>query len=135
MKIRSGFVSNSSSASFVIIIPKEEFDRGLLIEDVKRLFPMDKKVGTFIEREEAYVAIWRAISFAWQRKHEEGDAEDWYDVSQYVSSMEEDGNEVIDFYVDPPNMQGFLPFDIAYFLRKNANELFDGCKNIRGERD
>ena len=64
MKSRNGFVSNSSSCSFVVKMDGLE-GKSLTVEDVKKLFPPSdnaKEVLSPNELEAVYVALWTLIT-------------------------------------------------------------------------
>ena len=73
MKVRSGFVSNSSSASFIIRMDGLE-GKQMTVEGVKNFFPPSdtaKRVLSMNELEEVYIALWTLLT-----AHE--DDEDFY---------------------------------------------------------
>lgn len=73
MKVRGGFISNSSSASFVIRMDGLE-GKQMTVEDVKRFFPPSdkaKEVLSINDLEDIYIALWILLT-----AHE--DDEDFY---------------------------------------------------------
>ena len=73
MKVRGGFISNSSSASFIIRMDGLE-GKQMTVEDVKRFFPPSdkaKEVLSINDLEDIYIALWILLT-----AHE--DDEDFY---------------------------------------------------------
>ena len=64
MKTRNGFISNSSSCSFIIRMDGLE-GKQLTIEDTKRFFPPSdraREVLTINELEDIYITLWRLVT-------------------------------------------------------------------------
>ena len=64
MKVRGGFISNSSSASFIIRMDGLE-GKQMTVEDVKRFFPPSdkaKKVLSMNDLEDIYIAVWTLLT-------------------------------------------------------------------------
>ena len=64
MKTRNGFVSNSSSCSFIIRMDGLE-GKQFTVEDVKKFFPPSegaREVLTINELEDVYITLWRLIT-------------------------------------------------------------------------
>ena len=64
MKSRGGFVSNSSSCSFIVRMDGLE-GKSLTVEDVKKLFPPSDKAKEVLspnDLEAVYVALWTLIT-------------------------------------------------------------------------
>ena len=87
MKIRTNFVSNSSSSSFLVALPKIPTNA----EDIKSiLFGKEEKAGKFTTLELSKI-IWRDISDLWTEKSwREKSRDSWFWMSL-------DREEVIDF--------------------------------------
>ena len=72
MRIRNGFVSNSSSCSYIIRLDGLE-GRQLTVEDVKRYFPMNREAMERLSvngAEEVYIALWKIITLRDNEIHE-----------------------------------------------------------------
>lgn len=73
MRVRNGFVSNSSSCSYIIRLDGLE-GRQLTVEDVKRYFPMNREAMerlTVNEAEEVYIALWKIITLRDNERHDD----------------------------------------------------------------
>jgi hypothetical protein len=101
MKIRNGFVSNSSSSSFVVIAPKNVVDTVMAT-----LTPYEQAVAKFVQQEDkrfmgGTVSIFQgstgnADSWEYNFKYESEEPEDastWDAWDAFVTKLQETGKE------------------------------------------
>lgn len=162
MKIRNGFVSNSSSSSFYIQKP----DRHLSLEEIASYYNINPKLSED-ERNWLTVCIWQVLRS--QEKYEAG-TDDWWGsdhsnpegLDYYLSDdniawmqgndyfkkspeyweqakkLKEDPSRLLYFGVDTNGNDSFedlgfkIPYSVAYDLRSNAEEAFSDNSRALG---
>lgn len=138
MKIRNGFVSNSSSCSFVLRYPLEDFNKEeFTVEELKRLYPMrEDTMVSKLKREEVYVFLWSMLEKVYRMKNEEEDFSYYFDNPSDYVGYEEEGDKVkVEITISPGDHPSFISYELAEFLEDNAEELFKENPDIKGERE
>lgn len=127
MKVRVGFISNSSSASFIIRMDGLE-GKQMTVEDVKRFFPPSdkaKEVLSMNDLEEVYIALWTLLT-----AHE--DDEDFYgfESSSYSEYKWKKGRRVMCGQDSDSEIYHLLNGRVSQNLYSYNESLFD-TGNIR----
>lgn len=138
MKVRNGFVSNSSSCSFVLKYPLEDFNKGeFTVEEFKHLYPMREDAeASKLKREEVYIFLWSMLEKVYQMKHEEDDFSYYFDNPSDYIEYEEEGDKIkVEVTISPGDHPSFISYELAEFLEDNAEELFKENPDIKGERE
>lgn len=71
MRVRYGFVSNSSSCSFIIRTEGLRYKQ-MTVEEVKRYFPPSdfaKEKLSVVELEEIYITLWKLLEWSWEPQY------------------------------------------------------------------
>lgn len=122
MKVRQGFVSNSSSSSFVIFASKEVFEA--VMKDLTEL--QRTIVSRFTEGPKHFLGK-DIMSYGYQS----GNNGDWYyeQVNEIIDAHEENLKEDLD-HIDidsiKEDMQEFAFGGFGSLIRNKANELGEG---------
>ena len=138
MKVRNGFVSNSSSCSFVLKYPLEDFNKGeFTVEEFKHLYPMREDVEVSkLKREEVYIFLWGMLEKVYRMKNEEDDFSYYFDNPSDYIEYEEEGDKIkVEVTISPGDHPSFISYELAGFLEDNAEELFKENPDIKGERE
>ena len=117
MKIRNGFVSNSSSSSFYIQKP----DRHLTLEEIPSYYNINPDLS---EDERAWlsICIWRVLRS--QERYEYGDESDGW-----MESVDRSNPEGLDYYLSEDNIEWRQRSD--YYRR--PPEYWEQAKKLKGD--
>ena len=117
MKIRNGFVSNSSSSSFYIQKP----DRHLTLEEIPSYYNISPDLS---EDERAWlsICIWRVLRS--QERYEYGDESDGW-----MESVDRSNPEGLDYYLSEDNIEWMQRSD--YYRR--PPEYWEQAKKLKGD--
>lgn len=117
MKIRNGFVSNSSSSSFYIQKP----DRHLTLEEIPSYYNINPDLS---EDERAWlsICIWRVLRS--QERYEYGDESDGW-----MESVDRSNPEGLDYYLSEDNIEWMQRSD--YYRR--PPEYWEQAKKLKGD--
>lgn len=117
MKIRNGFVSNSSSSSFYIQKP----DRHLTLEEISSYYNINPDLS---EDERAWlsICIWRVLRS--QERYEYGDESDGW-----MESVDRSNPEGLDYYLSEDNIEWMQRSD--YYRR--PPEYWEQAKKLKGD--
>lgn len=102
MKIRTGFVSNSSSSSFVVLTTKENHEN--VLKDMGKNGLLLAKSNIF---QELHLFGRSMVSLSYM---DGNDGNDWVDVIDNIAEDDEDLSEILDEYMDK--------------VKNNKNECF-----------
>ena len=117
MKIRNGFVSNSSSSSFYIQKP----DKHLTLEEIPSYYNINPDLS---EDERAWlsICIWRVLRS--QERYEYGDESDGW-----MESVDRSNPEGLDYYLSEDNIEWMQRSD--YYRR--PPEYWEQAKKLKGD--
>ena len=117
MKIRNGFVSNSSSSSFYIQKP----DRHLTLEEIPSYYNINPDLS---EDERAWlsICIWRVLRS--QERYEYGDESDGW-----MEGVDRSNPEGLDYYLSEDNIEWMQRSD--YYRR--PPEYWEQAKKLKGD--
>jgi len=115
MKIRNGFVSNSSSSSFFIVSPKEAHDKAL-----KKLHPYYQKwINDIVQPQEAKICGNKVVVVSWHYYSDSQEPMKWNE--EYPPEAEECYYNEIVKMVDESNMLGIY----TNALKKETEDIIN----------